>query len=113
LRIFQGELNFVSLETTRNRRKKRPVGRPKIHKDNAAKRRAYRQRLKRSVHFRSDTDVWETPQAFFDTLHAEFGFTLDVCAPNRVIISVPLVDNELDRSYLGRLEAPPRPHSGG
>lgn len=23
---------------------------------------------------------WETPQAFFDTLDAEFGFTVDVCA---------------------------------
>ena len=23
---------------------------------------------------------WETPQDFFDTLNAEFGFTLDVCA---------------------------------
>lgn len=23
---------------------------------------------------------WETPQNFFDVLHAEFGFTIDVCA---------------------------------
>ncbi|KKM93437.1 hypothetical protein LCGC14_1208290 [marine sediment metagenome] len=23
---------------------------------------------------------WETPQAFFDTLNAEFGFTIDACA---------------------------------
>jgi phage N-6-adenine-methyltransferase len=32
------------------------------------------------VHFSSKTDLWATPQAFFDQLHAEFGFTLDVCA---------------------------------
>lgn len=33
-----------------------------------------------SVHFSSKTDLWATPQAFYDQLHAEFGFTLDVCA---------------------------------
>jgi len=33
-----------------------------------------------SVHFSSKTDLWATPQDFFDTLDAEFGFTLDVCA---------------------------------
>jgi hypothetical protein len=44
--------------------KKRPVGRPRKYPDNAARCRAYRQRLKRSVHFRSDTDLWETPQTF-------------------------------------------------
>jgi phage N-6-adenine-methyltransferase len=27
-----------------------------------------------------DTDEWETPQDFFNVLHAEFGFDLDVCA---------------------------------
>src|SRR4029450_7271990 len=32
---------------------------------------------------------------------------------NRVNIAVTLVDNELDRGYLYRLDAPPRPHSGG
>jgi phage N-6-adenine-methyltransferase len=60
--------------------KKRPVGRPRKYPDNAARCRAYRQRLKRSVHFRSDTDLWETPQTFFDVLNTEFAFTLDVCA---------------------------------
>jgi phage N-6-adenine-methyltransferase len=30
--------------------------------------------------FSSKTCEWATPQAFFDELHAEFGFTLDVCA---------------------------------
>lgn len=28
----------------------------------------------------SKTDDWSTPQAFFDELHREFGFTVDVCA---------------------------------
>ena len=30
--------------------------------------------------FSSATDMWATPQAFFDKLNAEFGFTLDPCA---------------------------------
>ena len=30
--------------------------------------------------FSSQTDLWATPQAFFDTLNAEFHFDLDVCA---------------------------------
>jgi phage N-6-adenine-methyltransferase len=30
--------------------------------------------------FSSKTDEWETPQALFDELNREFGFTLDVCA---------------------------------
>jgi phage N-6-adenine-methyltransferase len=33
-----------------------------------------------SVHYSSETDMWSTPQALFDELDAEFGFTLDVCA---------------------------------
>ena len=32
------------------------------------------------VMFSSATDLWETPQALFDELNAEFHFTLDVCA---------------------------------
>jgi len=32
------------------------------------------------VHYSSKTDLWETPQALFDILNAEFNFTLDVCA---------------------------------
>jgi phage N-6-adenine-methyltransferase len=32
------------------------------------------------VHFSSATDLWETPQDFFDALNREFGFELDVCA---------------------------------
>lgn len=30
--------------------------------------------------FTSNTDLWETPQDFFDGLNKEFGFDLDVCA---------------------------------
>ena len=34
-----------------------------------------------SVHFSSATDLWATPQAFFDSVEAEFGtFDLDACA---------------------------------
>lgn len=32
------------------------------------------------VHFSTGKDDWETPQAFFDALNAEFHFTLDPCA---------------------------------
>lgn len=30
--------------------------------------------------FSSKTDLWATPQSFFDDLDSEFGFELDVCA---------------------------------
>jgi phage N-6-adenine-methyltransferase len=33
-----------------------------------------------SVHFSSATDLWATPQEFFDRCDADFAFTLDVCA---------------------------------
>jgi phage N-6-adenine-methyltransferase len=33
-----------------------------------------------SVHFSSATDLWSTPQSFYDELDAEFDFTLDPCA---------------------------------
>lgn len=33
-----------------------------------------------NVHFSSKTDLWSTPQEFFDKLNVEFGFDLDVCA---------------------------------
>lgn len=36
--------------------------------------------MNRSVMFSSRTDLWETPQEFFDKLNEEFHFTLDVCA---------------------------------
>ena len=33
-----------------------------------------------NVHFSSQTDLWSTPQDFYDKLHNEFGFTLDPCS---------------------------------
>jgi phage N-6-adenine-methyltransferase len=36
--------------------------------------------MKTAVHFSSATDLWSTPQDFYDTLNDEFGFTLDPCA---------------------------------
>jgi phage N-6-adenine-methyltransferase len=42
-----------------------------------------RKKLERSapkVYHRHNTIEWETPQWFFETLNAEFEFTLDVCA---------------------------------
>jgi DNA N-6-adenine-methyltransferase (Dam) len=68
---------------------KRPVGRPRTHlKDsaspallNAARCRAYRQHKKEAARQRKLWDpTHETPQDLFDTLHAHFHFTLDVCA---------------------------------
>lgn len=32
------------------------------------------------VMFSSETDLWATPQEFFDNLNVEFNFTLDPCA---------------------------------
>ena len=36
--------------------------------------------LNTKVMFSSETDLWSTPQDFFDELNAEFHFTLDPCA---------------------------------
>lgn len=33
-----------------------------------------------NVHFSSETDLWATPQYFFDALNSVHGFTLDACA---------------------------------
>ena len=33
-----------------------------------------------SVHFSSKTDLWATPQDFFDRYNAQYNFELDVCA---------------------------------
>lgn len=41
---------------------------------------AYRKRARRSVHARSDSVEWSTPQDLYDELNQEFGFTLDVAA---------------------------------
>jgi phage N-6-adenine-methyltransferase len=60
-------------------KRKRP-GPKRKYKTNADRQRAYRKRLKRYLHFRSNKHTWETPPETFDPLHAEFGFTIDVCA---------------------------------
>jgi len=36
--------------------------------------------MDRAVWASSATDLWATPQDFFDKLHAEFAFEVDVCA---------------------------------
>lgn len=33
-----------------------------------------------NVHFSSATDLWATPQDFFDKYNSKYNFTLDVCA---------------------------------
>jgi phage N-6-adenine-methyltransferase len=74
------EKDFVTAMALQKSRKSRGVGRPRKYPSNAARQRAYRQRLKRSVHFRSDRHQWETPPTLFAALDAEFHFTTDVCA---------------------------------
>lgn len=34
----------------------------------------------KNLHFSSVTDLWSTPQEFYDNLNSVHGFTLDVCA---------------------------------
>lgn len=36
--------------------------------------------MNKDLMFSSATDLWETPQSFFDALNTEFEFGLDVCA---------------------------------
>ncbi len=36
--------------------------------------------MERGVWATSETDLWATPQDYFDKVNEEFGFTLDVCA---------------------------------
>ncbi len=56
------------------------MARPRIHASNAERQAAYRRRRKRSIHFRSDSYEWSTPEDLFQELHTEFSFDLDVCA---------------------------------
>jgi len=62
------------------------IGRPRIYPDLRTqwreRQRRYRKRKQQSlkVYHRSLTHEWATPQAFYDALHAEFHFTLDVAA---------------------------------
>jgi DNA N-6-adenine-methyltransferase (Dam) len=81
-------LGFVTEIARRNVTKPNRGGRPRTYfKRRAAtdveRQRASRKRRRRSqqlVYWRSTTDLWETPQDFFDALDREFHFTLDVCA---------------------------------
>ena len=36
--------------------------------------------MNKDLMFSSKTDLWATPQTFFDELNSEFGFDTDVCA---------------------------------
>jgi phage N-6-adenine-methyltransferase len=62
------------------------VGRPRLYPDMRTKWRENKRRYRKAtqaqlkVYHRSRTVEWGTPQAFFDRLDAEFGFTLDVAA---------------------------------
>src|SRR5262245_44614322 len=62
------------------------VGRPRKYPDIRATWREIKRRNRKAkqtklkVYHRSLTVEWGTPQAFFDQLHAEFHFTLDVAA---------------------------------
>ena len=38
------------------------------------------EKIMKNVHFSSETDLWATPQEFFDKYNEKFGFELDVCA---------------------------------
>ena len=53
---------------------------PKVYESAAQRQKAYRARKNESVHFRSRSDMWVTPQDLFEELNAEFHFDLDVSA---------------------------------
>lgn len=40
--------------------------------------------MNKDVMFSSATDLWETPQSFFDALNEEFGFETDVCKAGEI-----------------------------
>lgn len=46
--------------------------------------------------FSSNTDMWATPQAFFDQLNAEFDFNLDPCATPENAKCVTFFTKEVD-----------------
>jgi len=57
-----------------------------------------------SVHFSSKTDLWATPQKFFDKYDAIFNFTLDVCATKdnaKCAAYYTIEDNGLSQSWAG------------
>jgi len=57
-----------------------------------------------AVHFTSTTDLWSTPQDFYDKLDAEFGFTLDPCATDdnhKTDKYFTIADNGLEQDWSG------------
>jgi phage N-6-adenine-methyltransferase len=57
-----------------------------------------------NVHFSSKTDLWATPQEFFDKYNALYGFNLDVCAnQNNAKCSnfFSIEDNGLEQEWRG------------
>lgn len=48
------------------------------------------------VHFSSATDVWATPQAFFDKYDSKFNFATDVCANAENAKCATFYDKEAD-----------------
>lgn len=56
------------------------------------------------VYFSSNTDLWSTPQEFYDHLHKEFKFTLDPCADDsnhKTEKYFTKEDNGLDQDWSG------------
>ena len=49
-----------------------------------------------SVHFSSKTDMWATPQDFFDGLDKQYQFNLDVCATKDNAKCTKYFDEETD-----------------
>jgi hypothetical protein len=58
----------------------KPTGRPRLYCSPACRKAAARKRARTKPYHLTGTDEWETPPEVFAPLHAEFGFTLDVCA---------------------------------
>ena len=59
-----------------------------------------------SVHFSSKTDLWSTPQDFYDILDDEFNFTLDPCATHdnhKTDKYYTLEDNGLSKDWTGEV----------
>jgi len=54
-----------------------------------------------NVHFSSKSNEWETPQAFFDKLNAEFHFTLDPCCTHENACSWFVLHLSLSKSLAG------------
>ena len=57
-----------------------------------------------NVHFSSKTDLWATPQEFFDKYNALYGFNLDVCANQdnaKCSNFLSIEDNGLEQEWRG------------